>query len=633
MAYPKNKKEEYTNLGGINQKVSKYITGEGEFLRLENLQFQNPGALSSVPGTSQSVSLGSSSPITGIGAFYVAGLNATTGPGSVYFNLATDYSRAMTFGNPNFAGTTYLTVYNYVYPGIAFPMVITQAENAAFGTNQWDFFKWRGSSTSLQYSLPKPFLPSTTISQVGSGGISGALELFFSFQRSDGFIGPYFSRTITTTGASAVVFRMPTLQTTVGTGVSLGSFGISGILAWYSLNGSDIKGYNALIPASATSFAIDDAFTNWTVTDPQPEDYFGTFLYGTSFGNGATSIGVGLSAPMNPATNAIYANRLLSGGFFFLPDTVFPSLAGEYEKHDPEEAFDVRAGDGDVVSCIIPYFTQSVIFKRNSASSLSGTGPDDFLVVETTDQYGCLSPRGACVWEQKLWFLDKEGVAEYNGANTRIVSDRMEGYFKRMNLDAVWRCGQMVHAKQLNQVWCAIPIDGSTSANIIVFFDYLTNAWGTRPISDLTALGSISQIGDQNNPTLYGDFSGMIYGFGSSLTTNNGAGFTCLAQSRFITGDGLHSDEKMFRRLYLDATIPSGSTQTFLVNLYKNQGASPALSFTMSVSGNDAQNRYEFGVPGRDLSVELIYSEGQFLKINGFTVEYRFQRAVGGKAS
>lgn len=82
----------------------------------------------------------------------------------------------------------------------------------------------------------------------------------------------------------------------------------------------------------------------------------------------------------------------------------------------------------------------------------------------------------------------------------------------------------------------------------------------------------------------------------------------------------------MFRRLYVDAAIPSGSTYDILVNFYTDQGTTAALSMTMTIS--EFQKRLDFGLPAKDMSVEFVYSEGNFLKLNGYTIEYRFQRSV-----
>jgi hypothetical protein len=83
---------------------------------------------------------------------------------------------------------------------------------------------------------------------------------------------------------------------------------------------------------------------------------------------------------------------------------------------------------------------------------------------------------------------------------------------------------------------------------------------------------------------------------------------------------------KMFRRLYVDSTVPSGQTYPIVVNLYADRSTTPTYSTTMVLTG--PQNRIDFGVPGKSIAVEMIYSGASFFQLNGFTIEYRFQRAV-----
>ena len=153
-------------------------------------------------------------------------------------------------------------------------------------------------------------------------------------------------------------------------------------------------------------------------------------------------------------------------------------------------------------------------------------------------------------------------------------------------------------------------------------YDYLADAWTTVPIDQTTCLTKESKSYTLSLP-FFGNYSGMIYQYGQSLTLNNGVGPTHVIQTRFIHDMG-HSVEKQFRRLYVDALIPSGSTQTWVANFYTNQGSTAAMSMTLVLS--DFQRRFDFGLPAADMSIEFIYSGGQFLQLNGYTIEYRFQR-------
>lgn len=538
---------------------------------------------------------------------------------------------------------TNVKVYNSLWAGSTLNYSFTRA-NYLYGSNGYDFFFYDpyfdpSVQSTFQYGLPKPYFLGYTSSSFGStGGLSGALTVYFAFGRFDNLNGPvsYFSAMLA--GVSAIAFNAPTLQIAAGSGVSYGSFGISLMNVWYTLNGSTPKRLSTSFTVGPT-FTITDQFTNYATHADQPEDYFGTYLYGA--GNGASFATTSPSTiQYNPSCIETFNNQLFAGGFnpaflinplagsvtkdSFDPDTVSYSQIGNYEKHDNDGFFSVRKGDGDIVSCIKAYFTDLLIFKVNSAHILSGDNPDNFVLREATSQYGCLSANGACIFEQKLWFLDKKGIAEFNGANTQIISQKVEKIFLRMNITAARNCGYMIHVKERNEVWCAIPIDGATTNNVIIIYDYVAQAWTTKSTSNLNAI--YPTIDRTSKQKVYfgftaGNFTFLDTAVGETMT----GGDTMVIQSRFI-GDLGHSVEKMFRRLYLDASITPGVTYNIALNFYTNQGASAAYSTTMTLNG--FQNRIDFGLSSRDLSVEMIYSGGQYLKINGYTIEYRFQRAV-----
>lgn len=681
MPQDKNKSENYSNLSGLNQKISKYLTGPQEFLQLQNVDAATPGSLSSVWGDTQSILSGITSRITGIADFFKSGVSNQFANSTYNIIATTKYDAG------NITGQTYVNFYTFLFQNVQNEFSFSK-NDSIYAANGFDFFKYpaftlgvgvtnfAGITTSYlspvadftratQYSLPKPLwqtAPPTFGTTGQANGITGQLNLAAAFVRADGFVGPASYASFTALGLTYIQWAFPQLSPITGTGTTFtpSLFNIVGMRIWADYS-YDVLGpvpffgtrTSQIPPISdmfyGTSFIGDATMMITSLGGPatlilfwgnginssyrdlnfdfgpidDPDPYDGTFLYGPGNDSGATTALAPIQ-PTNPACMAVYANQLFMGGFNDAPDTTFYSRIGEFEKRDPENNFDFRANDGDILTCYVSYFTQLIIFKVNSVGALTGTDTDTYSLSEVTNQYGCVSPNGAVIFQQRLWFLDKQGICEYNGANTQIVSNKVQAFFDRMNVSAANQCASMIHVKERNQVQCYIPIDGATECNLVVFYDYLADFWGTDSVSHATAV-AVREQGINKQVTEYGDFSGMIYHYGQSLTTHNGQATTLQIQTRFL-GDMGHSVEKQWRRLYIDATIPTGSTYNIAVNLYSNQGSSPIYQTTMTLNG--FQNRIDFGVPSADLSVELIYNGGQFLRINGYTIEYRFQRAV-----
>lgn len=653
--YPKIKSENYRNLGGINLKASLYLTNETEFLNLQNVDFRVVGALSSFAGSTQFASQSSTSQITGVADYYQSYFS---NPFSGTFSLNTEtFSIIATdsYNVCNITGTTFAPLMQYIYGGNQNQVSWVLATNSApallavgqlpitngalFGANGWDFFTYQGASTAWQFSLGKPVSFGSTITRSGAGGagLSGFVVMYYSLVRSDGFYGPALSITYTMSGESAVSFPQPSrpdlqiMPAGAGTGLSLGSFGLSGIQAWIQLNQNLPVGLGSLLglttSASVAGLTVAYNYTavgGWTVTSVQPLDFQGSFLYGPGSTQGSDNALV--TAAFNPYLVEYYANQLFTAGFGVYPSRVVYSNPGTPEVANYTNFFDVSPNEPVPISGMKSFFTQLVIWKPSSTWALSGTGPDTFVLTNISPIYGLISSKASCVWNQQCWFLDRKGICQFDGASVAAISNKMQPFFERMNVAAAVTQAIMIHVKERNEVWCAIPIDGSATNNIIIIYDYLANAWSTRtcPPGTLTVLNTLT-LGNNKQTPYYGTASGMIGTFGNSLIGDNGQAFTSVIKSRFVDDLG-QTVTKLYRRLYVDASVQPGQTFVLAVNLYSDKATGPALSTTMVLT--TFQSRMDFGIAAKSISAEFIYSGATFLQINGYTIEYRFQRNV-----
>lgn len=624
MPYPKLKSETYHCQGGINTKVSLYITAEGEFLNLQNVDFRTVGALSSFAGSTILTTVGATSDITGIAGFILFPFK-NAAAGSTNFLFATDAYNTSSVGGNTFSPPSLPNVIQ----GNTYQFSFALGGSALFGCNNFgDFWTFQGSTVFWQAGLPKPLVTGNQQnSGTGSGGLSGTLVLYYSLVRSDGLFGPSLGQTYTVGGGTAQSFRMPaSVNMNIGSsGLSYGSFGLSGIQVWAQLNNGLPLGLTPLIGLTTGALNVTLPFNwtaaGWAITSPQPYDYQGSFLYGLGLTQGSANV-IFVGGTDNPTICEVYANQLFTTGFSENPNRVLYSNPGTPEVVDYANFFDV-GGDSVPISGMRAYFTQLMIWKQHQTFVLSGTGPDTFVLTNISTIYGCIAKNANVVWNQNCWFLDEKGIFEFNGANVQCVSNKVDDIFRRMNKTVAATSAYMIHDKIRNEVWCAIPIDNSPVNNIIVVYDYLSSAWTTRttPPGNFTVMAAAD--GRNGKLIRYGS-SGMVGAFGSSYVGDNGTAFTSIIKTRFIEGNLGNSVTKMFRRLYVDATIPPGLTYPVTVNFYQDKGASIVYSTTMMLSAY--QNRIDYGIPAKSIAVEFIYSGASFFQLSGFTIEYRYQR-------
>ena len=579
-------------MGGVNSKASPYVNGPMEFRDISNMNFISPGALTKRPGTT----LYSGATIAGA---IQSGYEFARLSGNSYI-IATANTTAYTVTNTGYNAFKTGMLNNGIFSFVTFV-------DRLFACNGNDFFKYDGNSTE-NYSLPAGITGWGATGYIGASyavtggitynlcGLTGPYVVSWGFVNDRGFFGPV---------APGV--------TVVLDGITATSFAYYGITSPPGYGVTAIALYNTTSGGVQLTFATFAPIVGATIINP------GATLTSqiASFAEQFTTL--------VPQYLAIFNNQMFMAGFSTLPSEVIWSEIGEPEAVDPGFDVEVRTNDGDVITGLKPYNNTLIVTKRYSFHQIFGDNPADFVFQQISDQYGCLSHRAMVVYQNLIWFLDEKGIVQYDGSNFTIKSNAVEPFLKAMNIDAAVNHAVAVHAKFFNEVWFAIPINGSTVNNIILVFDYLTGAWthydGLQLASLWMARGSLP-----GKTPMFGNYTGAVFNFGSSLFGDNGNAITCMFDSYFLQAFG-RTTESMYRRFYLDVNQVIGVTLPITMNFKTNFGST--IQATRTMYQNPYQSRIDFGLSARAIQAELIASSATFpLVINGFTFEGRVQREV-----
>lgn len=665
MPYPEAKSENYSNLGGINTKVSPYDNGPAEFLKVFNLDLFIPGALTSRPGSTAYLSAQSfTTPMTGLYEFSLlggqsfpimtggswafmvqnnVGITFQSGLGaSNQYNFVTFVDRLFAANGVNF----------FKFGGNTFPYLYTSGFTFTLGSTA-TITGFTVLFNSTIYSLPQA---GNTV--VVPGAIWQKLSLdpqFFGFAtlfpvgvtfsysyaylNNRGFEGPASSPVFFVPGASVYAVQVYDSLFSGGEAFSFpASYGIGFTVGFspdarfspshviyaggvvYRDNGPGTSRFRVGYIELGTSQSFQNA---------------GFFLDRYDNTNGGSLINVDFTDLENSCIGAgpapkyleLFQNQLFSSGYTNIPSTVYFSDIGEPESIQPESTFEVRTNDGDRILGFKAFQNSMLIFKTNSFHVLNGTDGSNFVLRQLSDQYGCLSSRAAVVYETTLLFLDKKGICVYNGANIEILSTKMEPIFRRMNIQAAIDHAQGFHYKDRNQIWFAIPVDGSTQNNLTVIYDYLANAFSVHEGYFPSVMAIMTA--DKGRPTpFYGSYSGMIHNFSPSLFSDNGQGISYVSQSRFIADSG-QSVQKLYRQLFTNVKSGTNATMNIMTNFYKDFGTSSVLSVTQVINPGGFQNRIDFGISVKSISVEIgFFSATDSITYHGFALSSRFLRNV-----
>lgn len=545
--------------------------------------------------------------------------------------------------------------------------------NNSFNIRKTDGF------TLFLYGLPRPARTlnyasgfSLTTFNVGGrtggsmmAGVTGTFRVTTAYINNRGFIGPamlsyndnipggekYVTKTISGT-ASDNSLILDGIGSALGPTFSNGSifnyvgisygrmYGVSAIAIFCSLPNQTVPFYYTQIGLNTQTFIITDLVG---LSDIPANDY-GRFNFGQ---NNLSITDFDFNQFYAASFAETFQNRLILSGFIgagidesiaygwkaqadiyksIIVYTDFVNDDPEFEALLPENYIEVRTNDGDEITGLKSYNNALVITKNNSIHQLNGTDPDNFTLNQVTDVYGCVNNRAMIIFNDLLWMLDRKGIAQFNGANTFIVSIKMDDVFARMNYKAAQKEACALYVKEYNQVWFCFPVDNSEVNNMIVMFDIITNEWskfeGIKPSVLAMAQGTLSK-----REPFFGGYSGGIFHFGASFMNDYGAsGMTCLFQTPYYAPTG-HTTERQFRRFYLDVDPVTGASTPIQLKFLPNFGET--VGHTASIYQTPFQSRIDFGIPAKSLSVQgLHFSATLPLKINGYTFESRFQRSV-----
>jgi len=688
MPYEKRKEERYRNFGGINNKVSQYLNGPMEFLSLENLDFQTPGSLTKRWGSTQLYGasyfqtqvrgLFEYDKVNGESYLIVAGstsaYKSVTG-GLTQFLTAISHASMANFATyVNFAtfGVSLGPVDSYFQGDANYDFEVFN--NQLYACNGKEFWRYNGQSL-YYFGLPligAPYNQSVSaaftwgVGDLGSAiasGITGWYRMALAYQNESGVIGnvSFAGQNASTPGINAAggasglaVYFTEQLARSMNPG-----YGVSSILIYMTqMQSSALNAQNSplyyvasvgLSAASGsgltyviTTTAVTNLGPTTAITDTIP---YGRWYYADNYSIITQGLSYQLVAGVTSAIGSLANHGILAdtkhgnmipsmlesldGTMFYAGASYFPSTLfwADFlipERISADSNLEVRTDDGEVITAIKSYNGNLMIFKQSTFHQLntSAEDPAGWLLTQVSAEYGCLSNRAVAEYQDYIVFLDRKGVIRYNGATIEIFSSKIDPIFSRMNVAACRENAKMTYDKQRNQILCDIPVDGATYANLTVVYDIISKAWTTY---SGYAPASIARTQIPSKDTIiYGGYSGLVSYFGASFTTDNGVGFTCLAKSGFLTDMG-NSVTKVFRRLFLDAS-PVGASSSIAINLYQDYGASKIVTRTMYQ--NPFQSRIDFGVSGKSLSVEFVMGSTFSLAMHGFTIEYRFQRAV-----
>jgi len=150
------------------------------------------------------------------------------------------------------------------------------------------------------------------------------------------------------------------------------------------------------------------------------------------------------------------------------PSTVCWSDSFQPESWPAVNYWDVRKGDGDVITCLKVHYDELIIFKRRSIGVLRGTNLDDFRLDIPDNSTGCVGPFAAVSVGPYLYFISDDGLCVWNGARTVNLSrEKIPNLWARVNKEYIHKAA-IGYWNGL--VWAAVPLDSVQYNNAVLIY-------------------------------------------------------------------------------------------------------------------------------------------------------------------
>ena len=298
------------------------------------------------------------------------------------------------------------------------------------------------------------------------------------------------------------------------------------------------------------------------------------------------------------------------------PSTLVWSDSFAPETWNPLNYWDIRKGDGDEITCILPFVGELLVFKQRSVHALKGTSLDDFALQEISSTIGCAGPRAAVVHDLKVFFLSERGLHITNGMNIVNISEGViPDTWERVNTNSLHKATLSVWN---NLIWISLPIDGNTVNNLTLVYDPATSAF--FPMTGINA-SCYSYFDDGNGIKLYagGPESGYVY-IEDQGYDDAGTAIDAYWRGKYFDM-GIPEVEKKSRYLYIQDSPNTTEIATVAVSAdygdynglqyYKDKGVSREFTFNLE------NNRWNY------LSPEISHDGTGPCEIRGILISYK----------
>lgn len=317
---------------------------------------------------------------------------------------------------------------------------------------------------------------------------------------------------------------------------------------------------------------------------------------------------------------------VFGGNIFFWGDPTYqhrfykpqPGTYNNFDNTDlTVEAADIDAGFGGILTGMKALTDDlAVIYKQRAIRRMSGVNPfgsaiDEIVIRPITDEFGCIAPRTIVQVGIDQYFLSIDGlrklkpIQSYGDIDPLQPTYPIQPTIDELNFtDSVIVNACAVFHRHARQVWLAVPFSSSTTNNLIIIHDVVTQGNDLRGTGDIAA----SALAVFNRKVYHGDYAGQIYKHGDDYSYN-GTAVDAEWEGKWIAHNGL-GRRKAYREVHIYAESDGAGSLICQYSVLK-RGVKSTQSATSTIS--DGSSAWDTAIWDTD-----VWAEGE---INVFKIK------------
>jgi hypothetical protein len=323
-----------------------------------------------------------------------------------------------------------------------------------------------------------------------------------------------------------------------------------------------------------------------------------------------------------PDTVATHKSHVMMGSGNWMRVSPYGTLKGWREQD--KEYF----SEGGLIKAMVPHIDYLAIVLDNAIYGLYGNSWSDWSTKQLIGNKGTINKRSACVVNEELYFVARDGVYGWNGSRLLKLSKHIKTFIDSLTLT------DAVAANIRGEYWVSFPTNGYTlifDPDTLRLDDAGDGRMSFYKFTDYPVSQFLPYFGDSDTGTLraYRNLGGCKT---LTLESNNYDTFTATVPitMTFRTRDmafGNSQQLKIFRRLKMQvqqASAAAGATYS-MVQYANNQAGQASYSTTFTVATGSGVDTVTQGIPpgidGYTYGISISHNTAYDAKFLGYSVE------------